>query len=580
MIHVMSRGNSIVAGVVLIGILGTLSIALQATTPSTRSVAVLRESQSAEAAAPATVAKTPAVPAKAPNAEQPKAIPCYEGVKYSVKTVNGKLQTSCEFPPNLTCTYNTGNMKATYVSASAQECYDAFLAANDSIAYKGTNAPVCNTVPAAGCDLEHCFPLKGGKTKCVKIVGNFGKDDGFAPANNAAFGFRELVREAAEGDAQAREALQSLKADAATSNGIDQAFKDVIDEYKSVATQDNSKICGMSERCVDSETEKSAKAQEKLNTLTKLNTELSKVGQIEPPADPAKGPRQPGDPAAGPAGPAGPARTQNPDTAKKQPTTGFGQLPTSGSQGPASSGTTNQQCSPRYFCTNNTLYWGSGQPQQNGYTYGSTCTNQIVQYCQYGCAQNNDAACAQNPQSAGQVPVPTLSCGGTNTMLDVGATVPITFACANSVSSSGSGFTTGGVLSGSASATIQKPPAGANVVSYGLTCVASNNQTASARCDVGINLTSIVMVANPKQVTADASTTIGWVTKGMKECVVQAVDVPEGSALETFNTENAGNTSVAGVAVTPGLSEDTTFTLSCKTKTDQLKTATVTVKVQ
>jgi len=574
-IREMSRGNSIIASVVLIGILGTLSIALQATTPQTDSIAsVSMRSQ---------VAKVPTVTAKS----KPISIPCYEGVEYKVTTDKGKAKTSCV--PMGECTINDLGNKDIYTKAGAESCFDT-LETIKTKQYQASvvtaSGQICKVLPGETCKLQHCFKVKNGE-KCVNVVGNFRAGEGFAPANNEAFAMRELVRQAAgTGDeaSSAAEALRALKADPSTSGVIDNAFKDVLEEQKGTVIA--ARACDAKrETCLDEEGIGSE--QSKLQKMQKLNDDLKKVASIDPTKNPdTKTPPFSPDP-KGPGGGGGGADKTGGGGGggQKPPTTGFGQPSGSGAQQkPASSGaaTSNpyQQCYPQYFCTNNTLYWGSPQSQQQSSYYpyyGSGCQNQVVQYCQYGCVQGG-TACSQNPQNTGQMPVATLSCGGNN-VLDVGASVPITFSCTNATASAGSGFSTGGALSGSASTTIQKPPAGANTVSYGLTCTASNNQTASARCDVGINVTSIVIVANPKQVASNASTTIGWVTKGMKECVIQADNVSDNAALDSFNTDNASNTAVSGVATTPGLVADTTFTLSCKTQAGQNKNAAVTVKV-
>jgi len=237
---------------------------------------------------------------------------------------------------------------------------------------------------------------------------------------------------------------------------------------------------------------------------------------------------------------------------------------------------------------NNALYWRGGSQQQPynpyGYGYGGypqqQCQQpQFVQQCQYGCSGNQ---CAQNPQQqnlAGKQPIANLTCGDADSV-DVGDSVQFKFTCTNAVSSKGSGFSTDNQLSGTASTTVRKPPAKTDTVSYGLTCTAETGQTASDKCDVKINVTSIILVANPKEVDSGVKSTIGWVNKGMDACVIWSPDADNDSKLQEFNEDNDGNTNVNGVADTPPLTKDTEFVLSCVTKTGKDKEASVKVKVK
>lgn len=252
-----------------------------------------------------------------------------------------------------------------------------------------------------------------------------------------------------------------------------------------------------------------------------------------------------------------------------------------------------QQCSPQYYCMNNALYWGSPYSQQqnpNQYYYGyygysqQTCQSQVVQQCQYGCAPATNqgligasysAACAPNPNQSGAAPQATISCGERQ-QRDIGERVEITFSCADSTLSTGSGFSTGGQLSGTAEVAIQRPPLGTDTVSYGLTCRAASGQTAANKCDIRINVPSIVIVATPRDIDANGNATLGWITSGMDSCVIGSPD-PD---LTAFNNENKGNTSVSGTVRTPSLDEDTKFVLTCTTKSGQTKSASVIVDVR
>ena len=255
--------------------------------------------------------------------------------------------------------------------------------------------------------------------------------------------------------------------------------------------------------------------------------------------------------------------------------------------------------------------------QQNGqsgalYTYNSyTCQYQLQQYCQFGCQQPQQqqqqqqpnflqqffggyqqqqlqsTQCAPQPQPPQpnpnpnpnpppqqNPPVANISCGGAD-LFDVGMKVPITFSCQNSVSSTGSGFDTRGQVTGTSSPVIQKPPAGTDTVSYGLTCTGSNGQTVTNKCDVKINKPSIALVANPERLLAGKTSVIGWVTPkdSMKECVISS------PTLSDFTAKNASIKSTSGSVKTPPLTKTTQFDLRCITAALQDREASTTVTV-
>ena len=282
-------------------------------------------------------------------------------------------------------------------------------------------------------------------------------------------------------------------------------------------------------------------------------------------------------------------------------------------QGQAPAGNTTPQapgtCSTSYVCGNNTLYY-----QQNN------CVQQPMQQCQYGCSAgatscspspqsqspygvgSNGQACPQpqtqpaasscttgtwQPQSTngcsntswqcvpgtsgGAQPVAQLSCQPQ--IADVGMSVAIAFGCQNATSAVGNGFDTSGSTSGSATAVIASPPVGANTANYALTCSNQTQQTASAQCSVQINKPTIVIVTNPSTVPSGSAATIGWVTTGMKSCVISSPNLPE------FTAANVSNTSANGVATTPPLTTTANFLLHCQTLGGGIKDATTSLSV-
>jgi hypothetical protein len=150
--------------------------------------------------------------------------------------------------------------------------------------------------------------------------------------------------------------------------------------------------------------------------------------------------------------------------------------------------------------------------------------------------------------------------------------VAISYSCQNATGSSGSGFTTGNQLSGSASATITAPPTGTNTATYGLTCT-NNGQNANTSCSVQINQPSIDLVADPQAVPEGQTSTIGWITQGMQSCVISS---PQDS---TFTAANASDQNTSGSAPTDPIMSSTSYTLTCQTLGGETKTAQTTVTI-
>jgi hypothetical protein len=174
------------------------------------------------------------------------------------------------------------------------------------------------------------------------------------------------------------------------------------------------------------------------------------------------------------------------------------------------------------------------------------------------------------PSGATGTPTAQISCQPQT--VDVGMDIAISFSCGNADSSAGSGFDTGGKTFGSATTTLSNPPAGATAATYSLQC-RNRSAATQTQCSVQITRPSIILVANPKIVTAGASSTIGWLTTGMQSCIISSPDSQQ------FTAENATNKSISGAAVTPPLNSSANFVLSCTTLGGSAKQATTTVQV-
>jgi hypothetical protein len=183
--------------------------------------------------------------------------------------------------------------------------------------------------------------------------------------------------------------------------------------------------------------------------------------------------------------------------------------------------------------------------------------------CQAQVTLNNQGGAEGQPQAQ-------ISCQPQTA--DVGMQVGISFACQNASASSGSGFSTGGALAGSATTTVTQPAVGATSVTYGLTC-SNLGVTHSAQCTVNVNKTAIVLVANPKRIKSGEESNIGWVTSGMNSCVISSPDS------RSFTDANQDSTNVSGSAKSGPLAQTTRFVLTCETKTGVTKTATTTATI-
>lgn len=295
-------------------------------------------------------------------------------------------------------------------------------------------------------------------------------------------------------------------------------------------------------------------------------------------------------------------------------------MPKGGGSGGGSGGggQQQQQCQPRYFCNGNTLMHAQCYNQQPGNAQqiqqcpaGYACQNNACQpsaqhgYCADGRtprtapAQPQPAAStctvgawedASNgcqtswrcvPRGTGVNPSAQLSCQPSST--SVGATVNITYACANGAtvaSSTGFSLASTGALSGTASATVQKPGSG-TTITYGLTCTNASVTpalTASEQCTVRVASPTIVLVATPEKIVQSEAdeekrkSTIGWVTSGMQKCTISSPD------FATWSEQQAGNTSVAGAVVSPVIPPTgAQFNLGCTTLGGTTATSSVRV---
>ncbi len=225
-------------------------------------------------------------------------------------------------------------------------------------------------------------------------------------------------------------------------------------------------------------------------------------------------------------------------------------VPPAGNQDPQAPGT----CTPKLLCDGNLLY------QRN-----TQCVDAVVEQCQYGCNQGG-TACVDAP------PAPTAQISCQPLLADAGMSVVITHACSGGTSV-GSGFSTGGKLSGATSTVLATPQPGQNNVTFGLTCT-NQGVSANASCNVQVAKPGIVLVANPQTVAANEVSVIGWVTAGMQKCTISSPDQAD------FTERNASRTSVSGVASTSPITVETDILLKCTTIGGNTREATTTISIQ
>lgn len=219
------------------------------------------------------------------------------------------------------------------------------------------------------------------------------------------------------------------------------------------------------------------------------------------------------------------------------------------------SGANANQCSPSYYCSGNDLMYRA-----------NTCGTQLVQTCQYGCS---GVSCIPQGGTGGNNSA-QISCSPSTA--DPGAIIAISFACTNNATSTGVGFDTGGLPSGSAQATAATSSTASNAT-YTLSCTAGG-VTQSSSCTVTLNRPNIMVAATPQKVESGGIASIGWVSTGMSSCSISSVDLPD------FTVANQDIHSVSGLATTTALYASSTIDISCTTLGGGTRSASVTIEVE
>jgi hypothetical protein len=168
-------------------------------------------------------------------------------------------------------------------------------------------------------------------------------------------------------------------------------------------------------------------------------------------------------------------------------------------------------------------------------------------------------------------PTAQLSCEPKT--VDVGMQIGFSYSCGNATASVGTGFNTGGQLAGTTTVTAASSSPSGAATTYTLTCI-NQGVTTSAQCQVQTTKTGIIMVTNPQKVKSGDTVTIGWITAGMKSCVISSPDQYD------FTQRNANSTNPNGTAVTSAITGPTVFNLDCITQGQDTRQASTTVTLQ
>jgi len=595
----MSRGSSLLAGVLLVGILSSLAVALQGVDP--------RGIEEASSVASAKLAVETVKTSDAKKSEAAKTLGCFQGYDFKVRTANGKTQVDCaQIAQCGKVDTNTASDEKLKAGGATTKCIQALRAGKGQ--YDQSNCT---------CRVLYCFPgREKGKEVCRPLKDELkGTDNSFDPTKVAGSAGKELADDVKAGDQKAVEDIKKMGVDEATKGALDRYFREsasLADREINSAKQERESVRRALERLGCGATVAAASvANSQCDSLRTQERDLSKyIADMEAQKSrlaAAAEALKPASPQNCPGGPGCQGGTWDGNLKKLVEQPPSNRFPgndtgnTFGNQGLGkdmgnlgkalgggqqqrgnnrpNSGTNPQQQQQQQQC-----YYGQQYAvQQNAYCSGGsmyaynsqTCQYQAVQQCpsgrctttagtdQYG---NQRTVCAPVTPTTSQITA-TLSCS--KKRADVGQKVTLEYACTGSegMTATGNGFTTTSSV-GTQEVTIQKPPRGANTVTYGLICKDGAGQTKAAEpCQVQIDQPLIVLVANPKQVKKGKETTIGWVTKGMKSCVISTAD-PD---LASWSAEQANNTTVSGSVKTPALSKDVEFIVKCKTQGDQDK---------
>lgn len=204
---------------------------------------------------------------------------------------------------------------------------------------------------------------------------------------------------------------------------------------------------------------------------------------------------------------------------------------------------------------------------------GSQCRSQPSQPPMSSCTDGSwrpvfKGACLTRWKCSGGSGALTAQLSCEPQLADVGMSVAISYSC-SAGTGKGDGFTAGR-RSGSATSTITTPPDGTNTATYSLACT-NQGKTVGDQCSVEINKPSIILVANPKTVLLGQTSLLGWITTGMRSCVISSPDQSD------FTSQNSSNTSVNGTAETAAITGDSSFLLRCVTLAGGTRDATTVI---
>lgn len=243
-----------------------------------------------------------------------------------------------------------------------------------------------------------------------------------------------------------------------------------------------------------------------------------------------------------------------------------------------------------------------GQYRGMQYVNGSCNCPQGSQWSGQGCEQSNSCqqypgttlvngrcTCPQGKEWNGQQCGTGTGTGGTGStpealaaelscapqvVDDSDTPIAISWTCRGAGTSRGDGFSTGGQPNGSteirlSASDIENNNGLKNLI---LTCI-KDGKTVIDQCPLTANAAFIAVVAVPSEVSANETTKIGWIVKGMAP----------GDNICNITSDKHPDFRITGrnkVITTPSITENTTFTIECTTGAGNTKEAKVPIKVR
>ena len=632
----MSRGASLLAGVVFIAILGVVGLTIQSTlpasTPSAQTALVgptmtaqdLNISSSQQPTVIEDILKSGEVSCRV-GPTQYKPVPVYFACDQETTDNVSNLKQTCS--PGFDYYVIVSGSKVTVQAVSKQKSPPYGSCTLPTIPQcTANNTPALVSYSTAACVVTYC-EVVGGKTTCSKPVAPGGKS--FAQVAADPITKQGLLENFLSQNPTSEEVNKAISQLVLNQGQIDAAYtaaqtsvqqqidtnQAAIDQIKSTINTCNDPSCAGAAQQLDQQqqqlTVQNAALQRQLSNLKQQASTLAPTPQSTCEATKSCNSPQP------PQTPSNPSVNPNPCTVvSTQPLIVRGncnlingnntfaqqpqQQPPSNSQGSLGSGL----MQALQGLLQGLGAGGAGGPSQTCSTDSAIYQQQQQQY-QQQLQQYQIALQQYNYQlqlnalygNNNQPPIPPVAprpCmpGGDETkpptpprypptaqiscqpqVADPGMTIAISYSC-SSGRATGTGFTAKRQPSGSATATVAVPPAGINVATYGLTCSGEQDRgAASAHAQCAIQISRPSIVLVANPKTVQSGETS---LLGWITSGMQSC-VISSPQQDDFTARNASNTSPNGTAETSPVTTLSTFILHCETLGGSTKEASTTI---